>query len=111
MRKIVATHLPQTDAKISFDEGYPAMAATDAGRKLLEQWSEVSVVLGLGPVAESGVMTRGAGDIAFAAPYVAGLVGVGLLGEGYHAEGEKGYLDSMGPQAKRCAVLMERLTR
>jgi len=56
-------------------------------------------------------MTRGAGDIAFAAPYVAGLVGVGLLGEGYHAEGEKGYLDSLAPQAKRNAVLMERLSQ
>jgi glutamate carboxypeptidase len=110
MRKIVAEHLPRTDAKIGFDEGYPAMAATEAGRRLLGQWSEASVALGLGPVAESGVMTRGAGDIAFAAPYVAGLVGVGLLGEGYHAEGEKGYLDSMAPQAKRCAVLMERLS-
>jgi glutamate carboxypeptidase len=110
MRKIVAAHLPQTDAKISFDEGYPAMAATAAGRELLGQWSEISVALGLGPVAESGVMTRGAGDVAFAAPYTAGLVGVGLLGEGYHAEGEKGYLDSLAPQAKRNAVLMERLS-
>jgi glutamate carboxypeptidase len=111
MRRIVAAHLPQTDAKISFDEGYPAMAATQAGRELLSQWSEISVALGLGPVAESGVMTRGAGDIAFAAPYVAGLVGVGMLGEGYHAEGEKGYLDSLASQAKRNAVLMERLSR
>jgi len=109
MRKIVAAHLPQTDAKISFDEGYPAMAATAAGRKLMQQWSDISIALGLGPVAEAGVMTRGAGDIAFAAPYDAGLVGVGMLGEGYHAEGEKGYLDSMAPQAKRDAILMERL--
>jgi glutamate carboxypeptidase len=111
MRKIVAAHLPQADAKISFSEGYPAMAATAAGRELMEQWSAISVALGLGPVGESGVMTRGAGDIAFVAPYVAGLVGVGMLGEGYHAEGEKGYLDSMAPQAKRNAVLMERLSQ
>jgi glutamate carboxypeptidase len=110
MRKIVAEHLPQTNATITFDEGYPAMAATDAGRALMRQWSDASVALGLGPVAEGGVMTRGAGDIAFAAPYTAGLVGVGMLGEGYHAEGEKGYLDSLAPQAKRNAVLMERLT-
>ena len=110
MRKIVAAHLPQTDAKIGFDEGYPAMAATPAGRELRRQWSEISEALGLGPVGEGGVMTRGAGDIAFAAPYVAGLVGVGMLGEGAHAEGEKGYLDSLAPQAKRNAVLMERLS-
>jgi glutamate carboxypeptidase len=111
MRAIVTRHLPQTDAKISFDEGYPAMAATDAGRQLLAQWSAISQALGLGPVAESGVMTRGAGDIAFVAPFVPGLVGVGMLGEGYHAEGEKGYLDSIAPQAKRNAILMERLTQ
>jgi glutamate carboxypeptidase len=110
MRAIVAAHLPQTDAKIGFDESYPAMAATPAGRELMRQWSEISAALGLGPVAESGVMTRGAGDIAFAAPFVAGLVGVGMLGEGYHAEGEKGYLDSLAPQAKRNAILMERLS-
>ncbi len=111
MRAIVAAHLPQTDAKINFDEGYPAMAATPAGRHLMEQWSGISVALGLGPVAEAGVMTRGAGDIAFVAPFIPGLVGVGLLGEGAHAEGEKGYLDSLAPQAKRNAVLMERLTQ
>lgn len=111
MRAIVAAHLPQTDAKIGFDESYPAMAATAAGRELMQQWSGISVALGLGPVGESGVMTRGAGDIAFAAPFVPGLVGVGMLGEGYHAEGEKGYLDSVVPQAKRNAVLMERLSR
>jgi glutamate carboxypeptidase len=111
MREIVAAHLSQTEAKIDFDEGYPAMAATPAGRELMRQWNEASAALGLGPVAEGGVMTRGAGDIAFVAPYDAGLVGVGMLGEGYHAEGEKGYLDSLAPQAKRNAVLMERLIR
>jgi glutamate carboxypeptidase len=110
MQNIVAAHLPQTDAKITFDEGYPAMAATPAGRELMRQWSDISVALGLGPVGEGGVMTRGAGDIAFVAPYVSGLVGVGMLGEGAHAEGEKGYLDSLAPQAKRNAVLMERLS-
>jgi len=111
MREIVAAHLPQADAKISFDEGYPAMAATPAGRELMRQWNEASVALGLGPVGEAGAITRGAGDIAFVAPYVAGLVGVGMLGDGFHAEGERGYLDSLAPQAKRNAVLMERLSR
>ena len=109
MRAIVAAHLPKTDAKISFDEGYPAMARTHAGEELLQQWNEASTALGYGPVLEGGPMTRGAGDISFAAPYVPGLVGVGILGEGYHAEGETAYLDSLPKQAKRNAVLMERL--
>ncbi len=109
MRGIVAAHLPKTGATITFDEGYPAMGRTQAGEKLLSEWDEVSVALGFGPVLEGGPMTRGAGDIAFAAPYVPGLVGVGILGEGYHAEGETAYLDSLARQAKRDAVLMERL--
>lgn len=110
MRTIVAQHLPKTGATIAFDEGYPAMARTPAGEKLFAEWSQASQDLGLGPVAESGPKTRGAGDIAFVAAYVPGLVGVGMLGEGYHAEGEKAYLDSLPRQAKRNAVLMERLS-
>src|ERR1700679_463372 len=82
-----------------------------AGEKLLAEWNDGSVALGLGPVLEGGPMTRGAGDIAFVAPYVPGLVGVGILGEGAHAEGERAYLDSLAPQAKRNAILMERLSR
>jgi glutamate carboxypeptidase len=52
----------------------------------------------------------GAGDIAFVAPYVSGLVGVGAMGVGAHAEGETVYLDSLPRQAKRMAVLMYRLS-
>jgi glutamate carboxypeptidase len=110
MQAIVAAHLPRTDARITFDEGYPAMARTPAGQQLFSQWNDISTALGLGPVLEGGPMTRGAGDISFAAPYVPGLVGVGILGEGYHAEGETAYLDSLAKQAKRNAILLERLS-
>jgi glutamate carboxypeptidase len=109
MRAIVAQHLAKTDAKITFSEGYPAMSVTPAGRELLREWSDASEALGLGPVAEAGPMTRGAGDISFVASYLPGLVGVGALGKGSHAEGETVYLDSLPSQAKRNAVLMERL--
>jgi glutamate carboxypeptidase len=110
MRAIVAAHLPKTEAAITFDEGYPAMAATEANRALYVEWNSASIALGLGPVLEGGPMTRGAGDIAFVAQYVAGLVGVGMIGEGAHAEGETGHLDSIPRQAKRNALLMERLS-
>jgi glutamate carboxypeptidase len=110
MRAIVAQHLPKTDAKITFIESYPAMAVTPAGRELLRQWSDASESLGLGPVTEAGPMTRGAGDISFVASYIPGLVGVGALGKGSHAEGETIFLDSLQSQAKRNAVLMERLS-
>jgi glutamate carboxypeptidase len=111
MRAIIAQHLPKTDAKIAFTEGYPAMAVTPAGQQLLREWSDASVALGLGPVAEAGPMTRGAGDISFVASFLPGLVGVGALGQGAHAEGETIFLDSLTSQAKRNAVLMERLTK
>ena len=110
MSAIVAAHLPKTGATITFNESYPAMARTPAGEKLLNEWNDISVALGLGPVVEGGPMTRGAGDISFTAPYIPGLVGVGILGEGYHAPGETAYLDSLTKQAKRDAILMERLT-
>ena len=111
MRAIVAKHLPKTDAKITFDEGYPAMAVTPTGEALAKQWSGISESLGLGPVVVGGPITRGGGDIAFVAPYLPGLVGVGILGEGAHAEGETAYIESLATQAKRNAVLMERLGR
>jgi glutamate carboxypeptidase len=110
MRAIVATHLAKTGATITFDESYPAMARTAAGEKLLGEWNNASVALGFGPVLEGGPMTRGAGDISFVAPYLPGIVGVGMLGEGYHAEGETAYLDSLSKQTKRDAIFMERLS-
>ncbi|HXP08939.1 MAG TPA: hypothetical protein VN828_10610, partial [Acidobacteriaceae bacterium] len=111
MRAIVQQHLPRTTATITFEDSYPAMAISPAGQQLFHDWSQASEALGLGPVQLAGPMTRGAGDISFAAPYVPGLVGVGILGEGYHAEGETALLDSLPKQAKRSALLMERLVR
>jgi glutamate carboxypeptidase len=111
MRAIVEQHLPRTSATLTFEDSYPAMATSSASEQLFRDWSKASEALGLGPVQLSGPMTRGAGDISFAAPYVPGLVGVGILGEGYHAEGETAFLDSLPNQAKRSAVLMERLVR
>jgi glutamate carboxypeptidase len=111
MRAIVADHLPKTGATISFGEGYPAMAPTEAGRALMKQLNEVNGTLGLPVMEEMDPMARGAGDIAFVAPYVPGLVGTGVMGEGAHAEGETVLLDSIPRQAKRMALLMYRLSK
>jgi len=109
MQAIVAKHLPKTGATITFTDSYPAMAVTPAAEDLYKQYSGISVSLGMGPVVEGGPITRGGGDIAFVAPFLPGLVGVGILGEGAHAEGETAYIESIATQAKRDAVLMERL--
>ena len=111
MRAIVADHLPKTGATITFEEGYPAMAPTDASRALVKQLNEVNATLGFPTMAEMDPMLRGAGDIAFVAPYVPGLVGTGVMGEGAHAEGETVFLDSIPKQAKRMALLMYRLSQ
>ena len=110
MRAIVADHLPKTGAMITFEEGYPAMAPTAGGHALVKQLNEVNATLGLPVMEEMDPMLRGAGDIAFVAPYVPGLVGTGVMGEGAHAEGETVFLDSIPRQAKRMALLMYRLS-
>lgn len=110
MQKIVADHLPQTGATITFSHGYPAMAPTEAGHALVRKLNEVNATLGLPAEEEMDPMLRGAGDIAFVAPYVPGLVGTGAMGQGSHAEGETIFLDSIPRQAKRMALLMYRLS-
>lgn len=110
MEKIVAHHLPQTGATITFSHGYPAMAPNEAGHALVRKLNEVNATLGLPPEQEMDPMLRGAGDIAFVAPYVPGLVGTGAMGQGSHAEGETIFLDSIPRQAKRMALLMDRLS-
>lgn len=110
MRKIVADHLPQTGAEITFGEGYPAMAPTDASRAVLKILSDTSVALGFGAMPEYDPMMRGAGDIAFVA-FLPGIAGVGATGTGSHAPGETVNLPAQAVNAKRDAVLMYRLSQ
>ena len=111
MQAIVAEHLPLTSAKLVFGDGYPAMAPTPAGHALVAQLNAVNATLGLPAEQEMDPMLRGAGDIAFVAPYIPGLVGTGATGRGAHAEGETVFLDSMPRQAKRSALLMYRMSK
>jgi glutamate carboxypeptidase len=111
MRAIVADHLPRTGALITFEESYPAMPPIEGGHALVKQLNQVNAALGLPAMEEMDPMLRGAGDIAFVAPYVPGLVGTGVMGEGAHAEGETVFLDSIPRQSKRMALLMYRLSK
>jgi glutamate carboxypeptidase len=111
MRAIVADHLPNTGGEIAFSEGYPAMAPTEGSRALLGQLNGVNTDLGLPQMGELDPMRRGAGDIAFVAPYTSGLVGTGAAGDGAHAIGETADLTSFPRQAKRAAILMSRLAK
>jgi glutamate carboxypeptidase len=111
MRDIVGKHLSRTGATISFNEAYPPMPVTEAGHDLVRQLNAVNASLGLPAMPELDPMLRGAGDISFVAPYIPGLVGVGAMGEGAHADTEIVFLDSIAKQAKRNALLMYRLSQ
>ena len=109
MQAIVARHLPGTEAVLEIDEHYPPMAPTAGNRALLSLLNEVNRDLGLPAMAELDPLRRGAGDIAFVAADVDGLVGMGIAGSGSHAPGESADLDSILRQARRAAILMHRL--
>lgn len=111
MQAIVARSLPGTTATITFDEGYPPMAPTSGNRALLARLNAVNADLGLAAMPELDPLRRGAGDIAFVARDVDGLVGLGPFSEGDHAPGETVDLPSIAVQAKRAALLMTRLSR
>lgn len=109
MQAIVAQHLPETDAKIVFKEGYPPMAPTPGNLALLDRLNVVNADLGLKKMPALDPLKRGAGDISFVASDVDGLVGLGPSSDGDHTPAETVDLDSFSRQAKRAAILMTRL--
>jgi len=111
MQAIVARNLPVTGAEISFTDGYPAMAPTPDSRALLVQLNAVNRDLGLAEMPEMDPRLRGAGDIAFVAGLVPGLVGLGAGGQRAHAPGETADLTTLERQSQRAALLMHRLSR
>ena len=111
MREIVAKNLPKTSAKISFEDGIPAMFPSPENYKLLAQMSKVSEDLGYGKIEALDPGERGAGDIAFISYLIPGLDGLGASGRNSHAPGEYADLESMPMLIKRTAVLIYRLTR
>jgi glutamate carboxypeptidase len=111
MQEVVAQHLPGTKAEISFEDSYPAMPPTAGSRAYLTMLNDVNRALGLEPMAELDPLKRGAGDIAFVAGKVDGLIGLGAAGEGSHAPGETADVTSFDRQIKRAALLMTRLAK
>lgn len=111
MQAIVAKPLNGASASIEFSDGYPAMAPTEASRKLLGRLNEVNRDLGLEPMAELDPLKRGAGDIGFVGDIVPGLIGFGAAGNGAHAPGETMDLKSLDRQTKRAALFMSRMAR
>lgn len=111
MEEIVADHLPQTSAKITFYDGYPPMEPTEGNMKILKELSDLSIDMGLGEVKAFDPGKRGAADISFVAKYVDGLDGLGVMGSGSHGPDEKLDLSTYKALTQRSALLIYRLTR
>lgn len=109
MAAIVARAFPGATARITFEDGYPPMAPTDANRALLARLNDVNAALGLPAMPPLDPLKRGAGDISFVAADVPGLVGLGPASRGDHTPNETVDLSSLNLQAKRAALLMSRL--
>lgn len=111
MTAIVARHLPQTDATITFKDGYPPMSPTAGNQALLDRLNAVNADLGLDRMPALDPVKRGAGDISFVAKYVDGLAGLGPSSSGDHTPEERVDLASFPRQIKRAAILMTRLSQ
>lgn len=111
MRRIVARHLPNTDATITFHEGYPPMAPTDGNRRLLAMYDQVSRDLGSGPVVAVDPSRAGAADVSFVANIASmSIDALGLSGSGGHTDQETANLSTLPMKTKRAALLLYRLT-
>ena len=112
MQQVVSKHLPQTNATLTFDEGYPPLAPTDGNKKLLAYYTKVSEDIGLGKVTAVNPRDAGAADISFTSGYVdMAIDGLGLFGGHGHTDKEYVNLNWLPRQTKRIALLMYRLTQ
>lgn len=111
MQAIVVDHLPLTDARIVFKDGYPPMAPTSGNQALLDRLNAINADLGLEAMPALDPLKRGAGDISFVARDVDGLAGLGPASSGDHTPEERVDLSSFPRQIKRAALLMSRLSR
>jgi glutamate carboxypeptidase len=110
MQAIVKASLPQAQAVLTFEDGYPPLAASEGNARLLAWYSRVSEDLGLGPVAAASPDRAGAADVSFVAAHVNMVLdGLGLIGHDDHTPDETADLRTLASQTKRAAVLLARL--
>jgi glutamate carboxypeptidase len=109
MTLILAAGLPRTTATITFTDGMPSMEPTDANAAVLALLDAVSRDMGAGSITAHDASRRGAGDVSFVSPPLAGLDGLGALGRNEHAPGEYVELEALPLLTKRAALLMYRL--
>ena len=113
MRAVVSeAPLAQTEATLTFDDGYPSLPPTEGNAKLLAEYDRVSRDLGFGPVEAVSPDRAGAADVSFVSGVVKSIIdGIGLMGHDDHSPGETADLSTLPSQTKRAAVLLYRLNQ
>ena len=110
MRRIARSSPPHAGATIEFEDGYPPLAPAAGNRRLLALVDRASRDLGFGVVEAVDPARAGAADISFAEGRVEmALDAMGLKGEGGHTVRETAILSVLPVQAKRVALVLERL--
>jgi glutamate carboxypeptidase len=111
MKAVVADRpLGQTQATLTFDDGYPSLAPTPGNEALLVEYDRASRDLGFGPVAPVSPDRAGAADVSFLSGTVPNIIdGIGLMGHDDHSPMETADLTTLPSQTKRAAVLLYRL--
>jgi glutamate carboxypeptidase len=112
MLRLTAMHYPHTGAEITFEDGYPPYPSTEGNRHLLEMLDQASRDLGFDPIQAVDPARAGAADISFTAGLIPmGLDGLGLKGSAGHVLDETADLRTLPIQAKRTALLLQRLSK
>lgn len=111
MKAVVADGpLAQTEAVLTFEDGYPSLPPTEGNARLLAEYDRASRDLGFGPVAAVSPDRAGAADVSFISGEVTSIIdGIGLMGHDDHSPAETADLATLPSQTKRAAILLYRL--
>jgi len=111
MKAVVADGpLAQTEATLTFADGYPSLPPTEGNARLLAEYDRASRELGFGPVAAVSPDRAGAADVSFISGEVKSIMdGIGLMGHDDHSPSETADLSTLHSQTKRAAILLYRL--
>jgi glutamate carboxypeptidase len=104
--------LAQTQAALTFQDGYPALAPAPGNEALLVDYDKISQDLGVGRVAAVSPDRAGAADVSFISAQVPAIIdGIGLMGTDDHSPQETADLATLPSQTKRAALLLYRLAQ